>query len=210
VERDELPSVPRHPPSVPRHPSSVISYTTFDGIELTARKRFSQKWMMAANYSYNTGKQSAPVPTRDYLDPTNHDTTEGKATSVTPWTAKISALCSLPWQMSISGLADIRSGKPYNTIVRSPTRPNGLSTVDVNLQDANSLLYPTFSQLDIRFDKAIRFGGSRSLTLAATVHNVFNSNTTLAIVTRQNTSTANNITTILAPRVAQVGAKVAF
>jgi hypothetical protein len=93
---------------------------------------------------------------------------------------------------------------------RSPARPNGLSTVDVNLQDANPLFYPNFSQLDIRFDKAIRFGGSRSLTLAATVYNVFNSNTTLEIVTRQNTSTANNITTILAPRVAQVGAKVTF
>jgi TonB dependent receptor len=118
VERDELPSVPRHPPSVPRHPSSAISYTTFDGIELTARKRFSQKWMMAANYSYNTGKQSAPVPTRDYLDPTNHDTTEGKATSVTPWTAKISALYSLPWQMSISGLADISDVFPARYPVR--------------------------------------------------------------------------------------------
>jgi hypothetical protein len=101
-------------------------------------------------------------------------------------------------------------GKTYNTTVTSPSRPNGLSTVSVNLQDANALLYPTFSQLDMRIDKAIRFGGSRALTLAATVYNLFNSNTTLAIVTRQNTSTANNITTILAPRVAQVGAKITF
>ena len=77
------------------------------------------------------------------------------------------------------------------------------------MQDANSLHYPAFHQLDIRLDKAIRFG-SRSLTLAATLFNITNNNVTLSKVTRQDSSTANNITTIIAPRVAQLGAKFTF
>ena len=55
----------------------------------------------------------------------------------------------------------------------------------------------------------IRLGTTR-LTVGGTVFNVFNNNVVLATITRQNQTTANNVTTILAPRVAQFGVKFAF
>jgi hypothetical protein len=186
------------------------SYETYDGVELTARKRYSQRWMMAANLAFNTGTHYDPVPTRDYTDPTNIAFQDGARTSVTPWSGKVSALYALPWDVSVSGLLDVRSGFTYNTTILSPTRPNSLGTISVQLQPNNDLRRPDFTQFDMRIDKAIKFGGSRRITVAATIFNLFNNNVVLSTITRQNTSTANNVQTILAPRVAQFGVKVNF
>ena len=46
--------------------------------------------------------------------------------------------------------------------------------------------------------------------LQAAVFNVTNSNTVFAIVTRQNSTTANNVTSVLAPRVARLGVRINF
>jgi hypothetical protein len=185
------------------------SYETYDGIEITARKRFSGRWMMSANLAVNTGRHYDPEPTRDYTDPTNIAVQHDARTSVAPWSTKFSGLYALPWDMSISGLLDYRSGFTYTTNILSPNRPNSLGTVSVQLQPSNSLRRPTFTQLDMRFDKIVKIRTTR-LTLGMTVFNVFNSNVVLATITRQNQTTANNVTTILAPRVAQFGVKFAF
>ena len=185
------------------------SYDTFDGVQLTARKRFSQRWMMSANVAINTGTHYDPEPTRDYTDPTNIAFQNGARTSVVPWSTKFSGLYALPWDISISGLVDYRSGFTYNTNILSPNRPNSLGTVSVQLQESNDLTRPTFAQVDLRLDKIIRLGTTR-LTIGGTVFNVFNNNVVLATITRQNQTTANNVTTILAPRVAQFGVKFAF
>ena len=55
-----------------------------------------------------------------------------------------------------------------------------------------------------------RVDRSRKITLNADLFNAFGNNVVLAQVERQNTSTANNITTLLAPRVARFGVKVSF
>ena len=185
------------------------SYDTFDGVQLTARKRFSQRWMMSANLAINTGTHYDPEPTRDYTDPTNIAFQNGARTSVVPWSTKFSGLYALPWDISIAGLVDYRSGFTYNTNILSPNRPNSLGTVSVQLQESNELTRPTFAQVDLRLDKIIRLGTTR-LTVGGTVFNVFNNNVVLSSITRQNQTTANNVTTILAPRVAQFGVKFAF
>ena len=185
------------------------SYDTFDGVQFTARKRFSQRWMMSANLAINTGTHYDPEPTRDYTDPTNIAFQNGARTSVVPWSTKFSGLYALPWDISIAGLVDYRSGFTYNTNILSPNRPNSLGTVSVQLQESNELTRPTFAQVDLRLDKIIRLGTTR-LTVGGTVFNVFNNNVVLASITRQNQTTANNVTTILAPRVAQFGVKFAF
>jgi hypothetical protein len=109
----------------------------------------------------DTGTHYDPEPTRDYTDPTNIAVENGKRTSVAPWSGKVSALYALPWDMSLSGLLDVRSGFTYNTTILSPNRPNSLGTVSVKLQDNNSLRRPSFSQLDMRLDKIVKL--SRSL-----------------------------------------------
>ena len=91
------------------------------------------------------------------------------------------------------------------------------------ISPVNSLRYPPVKTLDLNFDKSIRLGGGRRITLNAAIFNIANVNTTLALanssntsvtgvsnVVRQNTSTANYLSTIVGPRVARFGIRVNF
>jgi hypothetical protein len=69
--------------------------------------------------------------------------------------------------------------------------------------------YPVHKQLDVNLDKTMAFG-KRRVTLSATGFNLLNASTGLGRETRQDFARANYVTSILAPRVFRVGAKVAF
>ena len=95
--------------------------------------------------------------------------------------------------------------------MQSPTRRAQLGTINVLLQENNSIRYDNYYQLDVHVDKAIRLGiSARRITLNADLFNALNNNVVLATQERQNTASANNITTLLAPRVARFGVKVSF
>ena len=80
----------------------------------------------------------------------------------------------------------------------------------MNLFPINSQRYPTVKLLNLNFDKAVRLGGPRRVTLNVALFNIMNTNTTLAQTTRQNTSTANFLSTIVGPRVIRFGIRVNF
>jgi hypothetical protein len=75
--------------------------------------------------------------------------------------------------------------------------------------------------LDLNFDKSIRLGGGRRITLNAAIFNIANDATTLGLASsntnvngvtayRQNVSNANFINTIVGPRVMRFGVRVNF
>ena len=109
-----------------------------------------------------------------------------------------------------SAFVNIRSGFTYNTNILSPNRTGGGGTVSVILQPNAALTYPTFRELDLNVDKAINLGGGRRVVLQAAIFNVTNNNTVFTIQTRQNSATANNVTSVLAPRVARLGVRINF
>jgi hypothetical protein len=127
-----------------------------------------------------------------------------------PHVFKVSGMYQLPYDITASANLLVHSNFPFNPTITGPTRANGLGAATMNLQPINSAHYPTVNTLDLNFDKTVRLGGSRRVTLNAAIFNISNSNTTLAQVTRQNTSTANNLTTIVGPRVIRFGARVNF
>jgi hypothetical protein len=128
----------------------------------------------------------------------------------------------LPYDISASANFNAHSNFPFNPYIVGPTRANGLGTAGMLVQGANTERFPVVKTLDLNFDKAIRLGGARRITLNAAIFNVFNANTTLGLansstgavpgvtVYRQNTSTANFITTTIGPRVARFGIRVNF
>ena len=196
-------------------PSALIlrnsgTYSVYDGLELTARRRFSGRWMMAASYTWDRGVFWEPQADRDYLDPTNVAIINGFSDGVVPWVFKVSGLYTLPWKISASAFINARSGFAYNTTILSPNRSGSGGTVDVLLQPNAALHYPAFRELDVRVDKTFSLAGRGRLVLEGTVFNLTNANTTLAIVTRQTLSTANNVTSVLAPRIARFGVRVTF
>ncbi len=194
---------------------NITQYRVYHGLEFTARKRLAGHWMVNGSYVYNHERNFTPTPSLDYLDPTNHLPTETisgyeDGTRNGPHVFKVSGMYQLPWDMTASANYLAHSNFPYNPTIVTGTRANGLGTATINLTPQNTLRYPSVKTLDLNFDKTIRLGGPRRVVLNAAIFNISNTNTTLAATVRQNTSTANNLTTIVGPRVARFGVRFNF
>jgi hypothetical protein len=68
---------------------------------------------------------------------------------------------------------------------------------------------PTFQTVDFRLDKAVAAGRFRAL-VSVDVFNLMNANTVLSERRNQNAANANQISSILAPRVLRFGVRVTF
>ena len=204
---------------------NITQYRVYNGLELTARKRMSNRWMMTTSYVFNRERQFAPTPSIDYLDPTNRQPANlidgfEDGTRNAPHVFKLMGMYQMPYDIMLSSSFGATSGNPFNPSIVGPTRANGLGTATMAIFPANSHRLPPVRILDLNVDKAIRFGGARRVTLNAAVFNLLNTNTTLALaaqstvngisMARQNTSTANNLSTIVGPRVVRFGARFNF
>lgn len=190
------------------------TYRRYQGVELTARKRFSQNWLMNSSFTYNNTIINYPA-VEDYstvADPTSFDLINGRDSSGlngTRWLLKMSGMYGLPWQMSLSAFFNAREGQQFNRVFRSPNRTGSLGTVDALVQPQGSEHYPTFRQLDVSWSKFVTFGGRR-VTLNVDAFNLLNAATVLGRQVRQDQAQANFVTSILAPRVVRFGLKVNF
>jgi hypothetical protein len=190
------------------------AHRDYNGVEVTARKRFSRKWLMNSSFTLNNAIINY-ADVNNYstsADPTNFDSIQGRDSSGlngARWTAKLSGMYALPWNMSISAFYNLRDGLQFNPTILSPTRTGAGGTVSVLVQPQGTSHYPTFSQLDIHWDKGFVFG-ARRIQFNVDVFNATNGATVLARQTRQNFAQANYVTSILAPRVARFGLKVNF
>lgn len=186
----------------------------YNGIELTARKRFTNKWLMNSSYTWNSTVLDYPSVT-DFsttADPTNFDFTNGADSgglNGPRWTAKLSGMYALPWNMSVAAFYNLRDGLQFNRTLLSPNRTGSLGTVSALVKQQGTEHYPTFSQLDLHWDKSLLFG-QRRIQFNVDAFNLTNAATVLARQTRQNFAQANYVTSILAPRVFRFGLKVNF
>jgi hypothetical protein len=194
---------------------NIDEYRTYEGLELTARKRLSNHWMMTGSYVYNHARFYAVTPSVDYLDPTNRQPTNlidgyEDGTRNGPHVFKVTGMIQLPFEISASANYNAHSNFPFNPTLVGPTRANGLGTATMFLVGTNTIHLPTVQTLDLNFDKAIRLGGNRRITLNAAIFNISNTNTALGETARQNSTTADFLTSIVGPRVARFGFRVNF
>jgi hypothetical protein len=220
----------QRPGTVGLNPSQLLRndgrYNVYDGVEISARKRLSHHYMLTGSVVFNKEREYLPEPDRDYLDPTNVAFTNGYTgggsvysggtwpvsanLSQLPWVGKLGGMYQFPWAITAAANFIGQAGSPLNPYLQSPNRTSSLGTVNVLLEPNNTHRYSNYYQLDLHVDKAIRFGGPRRVTLNADIFNAFNNNVVLTTQERQNTASANNITNLLAPRVARFGLKVNF
>jgi hypothetical protein len=186
----------------------------YNGIEITARRRFTNKWLMNSSFTLNSTVLDYPTVT-DFSttsDPTNFEFTNGADSgglNGPRWTAKLSGMYALPWDMSIAAFYNLRDGLQFNRTILSPNRTGSLGTASVLVAQQGTEHYPTFSQLDLHWSKSLRFG-QRRLQFNVDGFNLTNAATVLTRQTRQNFAQANYVTSILAPRVFRFGLKVNF
>ncbi len=184
----------------------------YHALELVARKRFSDKWLMNGSFNWqSTIRHYEGGPDVDYQDPTNVAQKDGNAAGTlnARWVAKLSAMYELPAGFSAAGFLNLRDGFPFNRVVLSPSRTGGYGTIDVFVRPFGEERYGSFRQVDARLDKTFRMGKTR-LIASLDAFNVFNEAIVLDRVERQNASNANNVQTVLAPRVFRLGLRFQF
>ncbi|MCU1381780.1 MAG: hypothetical protein JWL71_477 [Acidobacteria bacterium] len=205
---------------------------TFNGVELTGRKRMSNHWLMNTSFAYNstvvnfnefpgaanqTSGTSGTVPFSE--DPTNRAVREGgqydyltSGSGVgnvyvnAKWLFKLSGMYQAPLGLNVSAFYNARQGYPFETGILSPTRANGGGTVFVVLDPIGSNRLPNYQNVDFHVDRAVKVGTVRFVP-SVDVFNVGNFNTIQAIRGTQNAANANQIQAILAPRVVRFGIK---
>ena len=205
-------------------------FTTFNGLELTATKRLSNKWMARAAFSWNNWTENwedGVVPTvgitaaggspgRIETDPLVSGGQlaalsggSGKASFYTSvkWQFYGNALVQLPWSLDLSGAIFGKQGGPYPQNLRlaagRDATLNALATPEVD-----TVRYDDVWNVDLRLAKNVHFGQG-ALTLSAELFNVLNNDVVLSRF-RTAGPTLGRIEEIIAPRTFRLGARLSF
>jgi hypothetical protein len=205
---------------------AAFTYTTrpdrfrdYNGMELVLTKRYSDRWMANASFAYNNAIDHYASP-NSYEDPTNIDKWDGaqyapessgsgidNVFTNAKWLFKVSGMYTLPWDFSVSGNLNYRQGYPFPQSIQSPSRANQAGTIQVLLDPLGDVRLPNAYTLDLKVDRAFRFGTTRIMP-SFEVFNLTNVNTILAQRRNQAASNANLISGIVAPRIARFGLRV--
>jgi len=197
---------------------------TFNGIEITARKRMANHWMANVSYSYNStivnNGYGGTVGNTYNDDPTNLDMRDGYQYDYltaglgygnvyvnAKWMLKMSGAYEAPLGFNLAAFFNARQGYPYERTIQSPSRANGVGTVMVLLDPVGESRLPNYYNLDFRVERPLRFKGL-GIVPSLDVFNLTNNNTIQGRRGTQNAANANQIQSVVAPRVARIGVSV--
>ncbi len=215
-------------------------YQTYKGLELTLRKRMSHRWMMNASVAYNDAPTFYPTPASygaagagqiwstpingNASDPTNIPMFNGAQYAPQSsssgidnvfvnarWVARLSDAYQLPWyDIGVAGFYNARSGYPFLQQINITSRPNRAQPIGVVLDPIGDVRLPNFQTVDFRLDKTFTLIRTMKVQASMDVFNLMNSNTVLSQRRNQNATNANQISSILAPRVIRFGVRMTF
>jgi len=201
---------------------------TFNGVEITGRKRLSHRWLMNTSFVFNStivnngyaGAFANGASNGVQEDPTNlaarngfqydYQTTGSGLGNVyvnAKWLFKLSGLYQLPGEVNVSAFYNARQGYPFEASIQSPSRASGAGIATILLDNVGENRLPNYQNLDFHVERPLKLGTVRFVP-SMDVFNVTNSNTIQALQRTQNGATANNISAVLAPRVLRVGVRV--
>jgi len=197
-------------------------YRTYDGFELSFRKRMSHRWTANASYSYNNTPQHYDAGS--YQDPTNIDQLNGGQYAPqtsgsgidnvflnSKWLMRISGSYTTPlWDINVAGFYNARGGYPFPQVVLTPTRPFSAGTASVYIFEYGSVRLPSYQSLDFRVDRPFTVGKKVKISPSVDIFNLFNTDTVQSRRRTQNATNANFISSIVAPRVARFGFRVTW
>jgi hypothetical protein len=186
-----------NPVLVTNDPTRVLTY---NGLEITATKRFSKRWQMLAGYTRSKNKQtgtSIDTSPNLLINANGNLTATGYADR--PNQFKLTGSYLVPWQdIMVAGNFRSQSGPPVTRQISQRLAIGGTQTI--NLEPLGAHRLPTLNTLDLRASKSVRFG-TRELQGSVDIYNVANVNTiwevrtlTPAITVRQAGDTVNGNT----------------
>jgi hypothetical protein len=196
--------------------------TEYNGVELTANKRFSNRWQMVAgltigrnkgglNAGGTTSGQSA-APTADLNDPNNTAFSKGVVGNDSTAAFRLSGSYRLPGAVSIAGSLISNGGFPYVStyaVTRAVLPSLVRASQTVFLSDRGEERFPTVTMVDLRVSRPIRFAGSRQFVPQLDVFNIGNASTVVNLASGVGGSYLRP-SEIVAPRIIRVGFSIDF
>jgi hypothetical protein len=187
---------------------------TYRTIEVSANKRYSNRWSMNASYSFTWTEEFS----RTYFNnvfatavnqfslfvayPTNPN--EHTFNEFTNWNAKFSGTIDAGWGLRVTPVLKAQSGAPYGRVVSLATNYNPAQLFLA--EPIGTRRQETVALLDFRVEKQIRFADRARVGLFFDLFNVTNSNVAVNINWRSGAA-FEKATTVLPPRIAKFGVK---
>jgi hypothetical protein len=197
-------------------------WRNYNGFELQLQKRYSNRWRADISYAYNNAVDVFDSPA-SYEDATCRSTLCPGEQAYAPessgsglanvfnnakWLVRVTGQYTLPlWDIDIAGFYSIRQGYPFPQGILTPNRANGAGQTTVLLERMGETRLENFQNADFRIGRNFTFGRVR-LSPSLDIFNIGNVNTVLGRRRNQAASNANQISTIMAPRIARFGVRV--
>jgi len=206
-------------PSANVYTNQPDRFRDFNGVELTFQKRMANRWSASFSYAFNNAIDHWDSANA-YEDPTNIEQQNnaqyapeaagsgiGNVFQNSKWALKGNARVMLPWDINTAVNYLGRQGFPFPQSILSPTRANGIGTIQVLLDPLGEVRLDNLHTFDFRVDRPFHFG-TVTLIPAIDVFNLTNTATVQAINRNQAATNANTVSGIIAPRVMRFGVNV--
>jgi hypothetical protein len=197
--------------------------TDYKGVEITAAKRFTNRWQMVAGLTFgknegglNANGGNGQSGTNDLNDPNNLVFERGIVGNDSEVALRISGSYRLPWDINLSGSLVSNSGYPFITtyqVTRAFAATQGVALTrasqTVPLTERGEERFPSVTMVDLRLAKAFRFAGNRRFSPQIDFFNIGNASTVVNHTVALGSSYLAPVE-ILAPRIIRVGFSLDF
>ena len=95
------------------------NYQTYTGVDITATKRFSNKWQMQTAVTVQDNPQYFPASSGNYINPTGREFNDGFST-ISKYLFKAQGSYSLPWDISASANFNWNQGATRTLSINGP------------------------------------------------------------------------------------------
>jgi hypothetical protein len=192
------------------------NYQTYKGVDITATKRFSNRWQMQTSITIQDNPNFFPEGNAQFLNPTGLEFNQGYST-IAKYLFKAQGSYTLPWDIAASANFNWNQGGTRTITINGPGAVYGGTTGTIayntlTAEPVNAFRFEDVKLLDIGVQKSFKFrDGKNRLKLMLDGFNMFNVNTITAYSSgNRNLAGFTQPTTIVPPRVFRVGASLNF
>jgi hypothetical protein len=192
------------------------NYQIYKGVDLTATKRFSNRWQMAVAVTIQDNPSFFPAGTASFIDPTGMEFQEGVST-ISKYLFKAQGSYTLPWDINVSANFNMNQGGTRTLTINGPgTVPGGTTgtinraTLEYTARDA--FRFEPVKLLDLGVQKIFSMrGGKNRIKLMVDGFNMLNEATIQGYVSgNESLAGFTQPNSIVPPRVFRFGASLNF
>jgi hypothetical protein len=197
------------------------NYQIYHGVDITATKRYSNRWQMQIGVTLQTNPGYFPAGNAQFISPTGQEFQDGVST-IARYLVKAQGSYTLPWDIAASANLNYYEGATRTLTINGPGAVYGginatgagttitYNTLELTARDAER--FKPIKVLDLGLQKVLQFrGGKNRVKFMLDAFNVFNVNAITAYVSGNKSLTGfTQPSTIVPPRVFRVGTSVNF